>query len=87
MFPFSIASLRDKVWKDMADKAGGKNQGWSVYTVSRDGSLAYTSGYPNKFPIPGKIVEYWVSPNQLDRDTVLNGLIDSCERSGRISTY
>lgn len=88
MFPFSAASLRDKVWKDLADKAtGNKNQGWSVYTISRDGSLSYTSGYPNKFSIPGKLVEYWVSPNQLDRDIVVNGLIDACERSGRIRVY
>ncbi len=87
MFPFSVASLRDKVWKDLEDKASGKHNGWSVYTISRDGSLHFSWGYPNKFSIPGKLVEYWVSPGQTDRDIVLNGLIDSCERSGRIRVY
>ena len=85
MFPFLTSALRDRVWADLADKQ--HDNGWSVYTVDRSGALHRTTGLPNKFPIPGKLVEYWVPPNETDWRTIFNGLLDACVASGRISLH
>ena len=87
MFPFSQAALRDKVLDNLKKKDKGNDYGWGVYTVDQDGSMKYTSGYANKYPIPGKIVEYWVAPDEYDWIVILNGLIRACEKSGMIDVY
>lgn len=87
MFPFSEMALREKVLENLEDKTKGKTYGWAVYKVDRSGRLSYKAGFPNKFPIPGLLVEYWVSPEQTDWVMILNGLLRACKKSGEIALY
>lgn len=83
MFPFSAMGLQKRVWDDFRTPPGG----WSVYTVGRDGALHFSAGHPNRFPIPGRLVEYWVPPGETDWRVIIKGLLEACEASGRITLY
>ena len=83
MFPFSEMALQKRVWEDMKARKGG----WGIYTVARDGALSFSDGHPNRFPIPGRIVEYWIPPGETDWRPVIAGLLEACRASGMISLH